>query len=334
MMFATIRFGRAALFALGVVALPAAASAAALDATTLMSQFALISLGDADTTGVNHIEGRSYVGGDMTATGFYSNSDGGPDVAVGDVSGTQIVGGDVLGSFQAGGSGSIVVGGAITGSNTSGRATSTGVGADVPGGVPVQAMKDLFTGLSAELDALDGTGAYFSGDMNSWNFYSGAGDANGLAVLNLTSAESNSILSSNGLLNFHIDAGVTLVINVESVPATINAKANTQAPSVLFNFAAATSLVFGSQAFESSILAPLADFSSPSGGTRGSMVVGSMSDMKGEIRSFTSSISTFDGDLSSVDPAPPVSTVPLPAPALLLLAGLGALGAARARRAA
>ena len=310
----------------------APATAAAVDPQTMLSQFTLVALDDADTSNVQHVEGKVYVGGDMTTGNFYANSDAGADGQVGDASGSLIVGGDVIGNLQSGGNGSILVGGTVTGGNTSGQPIATGVGVDTPGGVPVSEVTAAFNGFSQTLASMEQTaGAGFTADMNQARFTAGDGDENGVAIINVDASQAASIFSSTADLLFTVDPDVTLVINVAGGSFNnVGVKVNNSAKNVLFNFASATSLVFSANPFNTSLLAPLASFSSPDGGTRGSMVVGSLSQMKGEIRSFADgSTEVFQGDLSSVS-----SAVPLPGAAALLAGGLACLGGLRLRRSA
>lgn len=306
----------------------APASAAAIDPAALMNEFAFISLGDADISGINHIEGRAYVGGNVNLGNGYANSDGEADVQVGAVSGSFIIGGNVTGTLQ-GGSGQVVVGGSLIGSNNIGSRLTTGVGTDPETGVPVDAMRIAFQGMSGLLADLDDTsGASISGDMNGRVISSGAGNEDGLAILNLTSEQVSLIFSGTNDLSFNIAENVTLVVNVMGETLATDLRINNQFPRALFNFYEATTLAWGSSTVNTSALAPYAELtSSPGGGTRGSWVVGSMSQMNGEIRSFQPGTDVFTGDLSSVS-----SVVPLPAGAWLMLGGIGALGGLRLRR--
>ena len=319
----------------------APASAITIDAANLLNQFALVSLGDADASSVNHIEGRAYVGGNLNIGSGYANSDGAPDVTEGGVSGALIVGGDATGTYQ-GGVGTVVVGGVLTaGSNNNiGARLVTGIGTDpdaptangaaagFTGGVPVADVAAAFEQLSADLAAMSDTaGASISGVNGNWTISSGAGDANGLAVLNLDAATAGLMMNGLDDLTFNISTDVTLVVNV--LGATYDSaslRVNNDTPAALLNFYEATSLTWGSVPYNSSVLAPYAAISTPGGGTRGSWV-GASVDMGGEVRSFNGGVEVFTGDLSSVS-----SEVPVPAAAWLLLGGLGALAAAARRR--
>ena len=169
-------------------------------------------------------------------------------------------------------------------------------------------------------------GASISGVDGNWTISSGAGDASGLAILNLTLAESQLLMTGLDDLTFNLSADVTLIVNVlGTVYDATSLRVNNDSPLALLNFAQATSLTWGSVPYNSSVLAPYAAIATPAGGTRGSWV-GASVDMNGEVRSFTGGIEVFSGDISSVG-----GEVPLPAAAWLLLGGIGALAAARRR---
>ncbi|WP_232829375.1 collagen-binding domain-containing protein [Tropicimonas sp. IMCC34043] len=318
-------FVRVGAFALGVILTPFAASAVSLDAQTLMNTAVAISLGDFTTVNTAHVEGPTYIGGSVASGTFDVNTDGLPSINVGGITGGLIVGGDMTAHANT------IIGGAQVGgtfTDTNSGASSSAVITDHVDGIPVAAMTSLFTDLSGELSSLSTTlGASITGDMNNISVVSGAG-VDGIAVLNLDATTAASYFTTNALMNFSIDDDTTLIINVAGNFDTsyVTAKVNTDQPNVLFNFYEATTVTFGSQAWNASVLAPLATVSTPQGGVNGTVVAGEIR-LGGEIRPYNNS-NGFAGDLPTA--TPPV--VPLPASFVLLGSAGLALGAMRRRR--
>lgn len=339
--------------ALGAFALPIAASAATIDPNAILKTVNLAVLDDMDLRNVDHVEGTTYVGGDLNTgalTGgtvafpnVTTDTDGLPAAVIGDVTGGTVVGGIVNGNFQGGTRNGVVVGSDYTGENWGTGGLTTNVGTNVAGGVPVSDMAATFTALADSLSTLaTSTGATFDTTMNSKSLTSGTGDS-GLAVLNLTYAEALALFVNSENISFTIDSGVdTFLINVAgtefateggwngvswSAGTILNAQINSNQPAVMFNFFEAEDLTMTS-AWNASVLAPYALFTSPGGGINGSVVVADLI-LGGEIRPYYDSY-LFTGTLPA--PTPPVTPVPLPAGVILLGSAAAVLGALRLRR--
>jgi choice-of-anchor A domain-containing protein len=286
------------------LALGAGAQAAPLSAADLMGEYNLIVLGNA--TASSETEGTVYVGGNLTASGPYGvNPDG---LANGSLGGTLVVGGDLNGEARLF-SGDAAIGGAINGTlyNNGGGTVTQGASIDTAA-VAAAALQ-----LSADLAALSDTGGSITGGQNA--VFNSVAGADGVAVFNITSAFFSGVSS----LNFNT-GGITTVINVTGANPFLGGGFNFNGsfPDVVFNFVDATNLTV-STAFGASILAPLADAVINGGRTQGSVVVGSL------VQTVEIDGPLFDGDV-------PVSEVPLPAGAVLLLTGLAGLGAAKRRK--
>lgn len=295
----------------------AAGHAATIDAEAMLRDFSVIALGG--MSGSIHLEGTAYVGGDLTVSGgYYVNSDNLPVGTAGDVSGALIVGGNLSGSgdFTTAGNGNVVVGGSS--SIDVNKPVQTGVGTDVPGGVPVQAVRQAFQKLSTTLGSTPATAGTFvdTSDMNDLDVENG-NPLDGFSVVN---APVGFLFWGNVNNRFpSLDQTITTIINIPGTIVSVGVNLDaTKYANVLLNFYEATSLNI-TTGLGLSVLAPFADVTVSGGGTYGTLV-GLSIDQRTELRPYDQGYN-FTGDL------PEPSAVPLPAAGWLLLAGLAGLGA-------
>lgn len=326
-------FARAALVAAGA-ALCTPAAAADLDPAALLQGMPLIVLGDAVETSVNHIESLAYVGGNYTSNLLATNTDNMPAYELNGLAGGMFVGGDLnVQNGVNGGNGTIYVGGTATiGGGTPSVPVVDGVGTDPNTGIPVAEMTALFTNLATDLASLSTTaGAYIdTSNSNQPTFVSGAGDAEGIAILNVDETTALSVFGNqNANLAFNLTSNVSLIVNVMVTDLTLRAKLNASSDHVLFNFYNALTLNVGAGPWNSSMLAPNAAVTSANSGQFGSLVAGSLT-IGGEIRPFNNT----DGYIGSLPSSVLAADVPLPAGVWLIGAGLLALGATARRRGA
>jgi len=298
-----------AVSVMATAALPA--HAVGISARSLISSFNNIVLNDLNTT--VETQGTLYVGGNYTG-GATVNPDNLANVDLGNgIVGSLVIGGNYNGGNINMQNGDVVVGGSINGNinNNGGGNISDNVS-----GIPVGLITSLFQDFSTELAGFSDTGGTANtADQNNINFVS-VPDANNVAVFNID----GSVLQSGTYQGVAAAAGVTTVVNVSGKNVTVGVNGNTVQSSVIFNFFEAETLQINS-AFNSSILAPLADVVLQGGGIKGTLVTNNLT-QNAEVRP-----PVYDGTIP-----PPVSTVPLPAPVLLLLSGIAALFGAAYRR--
>lgn len=311
-------FVRNSLFGFALLGLAAAvgpAQAANVDARSILKQFNNIVLNDL-TTGSGHTHGSLYVGGDYNGGGVV-NMDNNPNGQLtDDISGSMIVGGNVNGQNQIhlhGGNariGGIVTSGTIETHN--GATVETGTP-----GIPASDIMTAFQSLSTELFGMADTGGVANtSDQNDINFQSGAG-VNGVAVFHVDASD----IDAGTFKGVFAPAGVTTVINVAGTSATLGMNAGgfgaTPNQSVIFNFYEATTLTLNSMA-TFSVLAPFANVLLQSD-IKGTLVSNNLDQRAQVITPY------YDGNI-------PLSTVPVPAAAFLLLTGIAAIGGMAARR--
>lgn len=329
----------------------AGALAAPLTAAQTLQQFNLITLGDANV--YSHVDGRSYVGGNMAGSGAVfsmhpndmpASSFAGLTVA-GNASNLSVTaaGATVLGHLSGANinNGPAVVGGDASNSNFNGSGGSyvygskSGVNANSGGMSATDAAERISTAqstnfaslldsTSSSLRALSSTGSYWSITGSRVTFHAVA-NTNGVAVFDL-SAYDDTLL---GFSEFMFDYGsaTTVIFNSDVSSATINANflggsAQTIGSKTLWNFYNATSLTLGTQ-FGGSVLATQATLTNHNN-VEGGVFVNKLNQY-GEIH-----LQPFSGTL----PGPlPVSAVPEPEGwALMLAGGLAVLGVSRRRR--
>lgn len=285
------------------------AQAASFDARSLMKSFNNIVLNDLSTT--VETQGTLYVGGNYTG-GATVNPDALPNVDLGNgIDASLVIGGDFNGNHINMQNGNVVVGGSINGNinNNGGGTIAQGVS-----GIPVSLIASQFLAFSDELAALSPTGGVANtSDQNNISFVASP-DLNNVAVFSIDA----SVLQSGTYHGVTAASGVTTIINVSGKNVTIGVNGNLTQSSVLFNFFEAEVLTINS-AFNSSILAPLADAVLQGGGINGTLVTNNLT-QQAEVRP-----PVYDGIV-------PTTSVPLPTPILMLLTALGALGVASQRR--
>lgn len=299
------------------------AQAASVDVLDLLQSFNTVALGDLNAS--SETEGTVYVGNDFNSRGYTVNSDNLAQGTIGSVTGSLIVGGDVNGADVNVNNGTTQIGGAdnVAVNDNSNSGVNTGVS------IPTADVTTALTSLSAELGSLattDGASADLS-DRNGTLINSGTGE-DGIAVLNLSVLESMRFLANGANGGFAgISDSLTTIINLRGTSLAYTSNFNVDNSNVLLNFVDTANLSINGGAFGFSILAPLADITATSGGVNGT-VVGNNIFQSIEFRPFDDT-TLFSGTLPTIDV--PVSAVPLPAAAWMLLAALGGLGLVRRR---
>ncbi|MBX3564596.1 MAG: choice-of-anchor A family protein [Sphingomonas sp.] len=326
------------------VATPASAQAiAGLDA---MREWNLIVLGDLQSS--SEVEGRTFVGGNLTGTSsnyqirpVANSAYGTPGLTVvGDVNGNTknlnngsgaVIGGNVNSGFNLNGAPQTVrVGGTIANTNVNQNTVTSGLTASDPAfGVRLDQQRSLLTtsltGLSSNLGQLESNSAMtISGNRGTFNAQPGA---NGVAVFNISAADLNKI----GEIQFNLNGADTAVVNVSGTDILLNDNflggTNGLGEHVIWNFPDAKTLN-ATTAWGGSVLAPGA--SATTGNyIQGSAVFGSLT-QNGEFH-----LGTYSGTY-----APPTTTpggeTPTPVPeetlGLFALAAGGLLWAMRRRR--
>ncbi|MDE8652366.1 choice-of-anchor A family protein [Novosphingobium album (ex Liu et al. 2023)] len=262
---------------LASVAMAAPAMAGVPVGTDALREWNLIVLGN--LTSSSEVEGRTFVGGDLTGNSSNYNikpgtpsSNGQPGlVVVGDVNGGTknlnngsgaIVGGNVNSGFNLNGDPQTVqVGGTIANTNVNQNTVNSGLATSNPQfAQDLQQDKSLITTsmneLSYQLGTLDADSQLqISGNRGTFNAVPGA---DGVAVFNITAAQLDSI----GEIQFNLNGADTAIVNVAGSSIRLNdnflgGTANL-GEHVIWNFKDAADLTL-TTAWGGSVLAPKAD---------------------------------------------------------------------------
>lgn len=300
------------------------ASATALTGGDILNQFNLVVFGDLNTS--SHVDGRTYVGGNLTGNGdFYQH---GSQAAVSDYPALVVAGNVTGGDKHVNSGGDALIGGNVDHLTMNGGTANVGGTVDsatshgnIQSGVSVEIpdLEAILRGYSSSL-AGDATNAAVSISGGRATFT--ADSSQPLTVFNISADFFNSV----GEIQVLGDAASQILINVEGDPGTIAANflgdyASLQS-NLLWNFFDASAIDFDRQ-FRGSILAPDASISN-SNNLEGSVVANTF-DQYGEVH-----LPGFGNDFPASDDPP--QEVPEPSIWLLFLAAIVAIGWVRCRR--
>lgn len=321
------------------------AAQSSLSALGIMQQFNLVVFGSASSTSYVDVDGRSFIGGNVTggtyATSTLTTSSYPGLIVKGSASNLMVnnqvavVGGSIDNSTVNNGSS------AIMGSSNNTSYTGTGVtyvAGDVQGGnfnqqrltslsqnaslqqrvtaanaLTSTSMKSSLGTLSSQLSKLQATGSYTVNNKNKVTFNASASQS-GMAVIDLTGSKSSALTAFKEFA-FNIDKSIsTLVFNVDSSNISIAAKFNAGssqklASNIIWNFYNATQISLNkislNSQFGGSILAPNASLTNYNE-INGGVYVNSLTQRA------SINLATFNGVLPAV-----------PEPETYLLLGLG-----------
>ncbi|MBL3560671.1 collagen-binding domain-containing protein [Rhodovulum sulfidophilum] len=331
------------------VSLGAAAPAATLSASEILSQFSIVTAGDLDTNQDNY--GRAYVGGNLETSGkadfvnrdmpvsaypdviVEGNARGPGSIRVGSGGTTLAVRGDVsVDTVQFGveRTGEVLVGGTLSEStrqNINNKETPTFDGVRVESGLAGDAgfealfptdMVDTLNRASEDLSALAATGTATVSGGNTLNIDATSG---GLNVYNFDISDFGGAI---GQIDFSLGATDTLILNVSG--SSILFEDNllglqaADGQRIIWNFYEATAVDIDRMVY-GTVLAGNAALTN-STAIEGNVFAASAV-LRGQVH-----LQPFAGELPPTDPAP----VPLPATLPMLAAGLGLVGLMRRRR--
>ncbi|WP_030539341.1 choice-of-anchor A family protein [Sphingobium sp. DC-2] len=322
-----------------------AAFASPVSGTDALREWNLIVLGDLKSS--SEVEGRTFVGGDLTGTssnyqiGTPSTSPNGQPglTVVGNVTGGiknlnngsgAVVGGNVESGFNLNGpSQTVKVGGSIANTNVNQNVVQSGLAASDPGfASALAAQGSTIAGSMKELSAtLNGLSANSQVDITGNRAtFNATPNADGLAVFSISAADLNSI----GEIAFNLNGADTAIVNVSG--ATINLNDNFLGGTaglgehLIWNFADAQALDL-TTSWGGSVLAPWAS-AHTSNYIQGSAVFGSLV-QDGEMH-----LGTYAGNYNPPATPPGGSSggTPVPEGPAWALFALGAGGLLLARR--
>jgi choice-of-anchor A domain-containing protein len=257
--------------------------------------------------------------GGATVLGNLSNGgiNNGPAVVQGNASNS---------SFN--GTGGSWVGGTKSGVNTNSGTLSTGAAQAALATAQSTDFDAVLTQLSSQLSQLASTGSYWNVNGNRVTFHAVAG-SNGVAVFDLTAVDD--VLLAKSEFMFDFSGATTVVINTDVTSASINANflpfsggasvGSQIGGKTIWNFHNATSLSLGTQ-FSGQVLATEALLSNSNNIEGGAFVDRIQQNGEIHLQVFSGHV---DNTLSLL--SVPLSPVPEPESAWLLMAGLAALAA-------
>lgn len=325
-------------FTLLTLAAAHAGAAAPLTAQEVLTQFNLVTLGNA--VSASHVDGRSFIGGsalggeyaghpnDIKASSYAGLTVKGSAENIKVNSNGAVIEGSLKFSTVNGGTTAVLDG--ANGNNFNGPAYIVGPKSNnnynggqlsqAPASVAAANGTDfgaVIGGLSTSLSQLASTGSTVTLNGNKATF-SAVANSQGLAVFNLTSIDAQ--VFAKGEFDFQWNGASTVIFNVDEASLTfasnfLGGSAATAGTKAIWNFYNATDLTINNQ-FGGVLLAPLAKLTNNQN-IEGTVLVKQL-DQRGEIH-----IANFAGNISAV---------PEPQTYALLLAGLVLVAGVAGRR--